>query len=291
MDHLAALVDVLDAADPYTSIVLGPPPPVEHGTWVRLGDLADPGSDALDEALSSAQRLCGGAPDAAAAYVAGWLGELVAGKPFAGVLRHRRTLVLDPSSTWVRRRHEGWYDGLAVHGVPVRVLPDDEWQPAADVRVSADVESLRDELAVDVVAILGPIFAGIRRRAPFGQRGMWGMTADAIVAGSGHAAIRAQQDERAAIDEALVFVEALRRSTRSAMTSPTVVSIDCRQRNVSGIRKGTCCLWYKATQHESADEGPAGRYCLACPLVAHDLQVPRWREWLEGELDAHADGT
>lgn len=65
---------------------------------------------------------------------------------------------------------EGWFDGLAVLGTALRVVPEEE------------LATLREVVAPELVGLLMPIFETVRRWAPHGTAGMWGSLADGIAA-------------------------------------------------------------------------------------------------------------
>lgn len=292
---LAELVEQLDAADEYISVVAGPPSDDERDRWVRLADLsADPG--VIDAVLAATTSVCGGERDAGAAYLAGWVAEMAVAKAYGAMASTGRTWVLDPAQLWMRRHPEGWFDGLAVGEVAVRVPAADAAAGAVGVIESADAEALERGLADDAVALLTPVFAAIRARAPFGTRGMWGTVADSVVAGAAYDAFRAGRDEHGHIERARRFVDVL--ASRLAevggatVTRPTTLQIECAARPVEVVQKGTCCLWYKVP--ESSEDGsevdgsqvepePGPHYCLSCPLVDDAVQEPKWRTWLEAE--------
>ncbi len=284
---LRGLVQQLDEADEYISVVAGPPPAEEADRWIRVHDLT---SDArvIDAVLASTTAVCGNARDAGAAYLAGWVADLIVGKAYGAMASSGRTWVLDPERLWMRRHAEGWFDGLAIGDVPVRVVTGDLAATAHDARVvvSVDVDELAHALAIDAVALLAPVFAAIRQRAPFGTRGMWGTAADSVMSGAAYEALRSGRDEREEIERARVFVDTLATTSGLPVTRPTTLTIPCTVRDVVVVEKGTCCLWYKVpdeAQDDGAEHTPGPHYCLSCPLPGVALQLPKWREWLETE--------
>ena len=166
---LSGLIERLDEADPYVSVVAGPPPADEADRWIRVHDLAGD-SEVVDAALASTTAVCGGARDAGAAYLAGWIADLIVGKAYGAMASTARSWVLDAERLWMRRHPEGWFDGLAIGDVAVRLCATDPAATEHDARivVSADSGELANALAVDAVALLAPLFGAIRQRAPFG---------------------------------------------------------------------------------------------------------------------------
>jgi len=289
------LVQQLDEADEYVSVIAGPPPVDEADRWIRVRDLTRD-SRVVDAALASATAVCGGVRDAGAAYLSGWVADLIVGKAYGAMASTARTWVLDPERMWMRRHPEGWFDGFAIGDVPVRVLTSDPAATDHDARVVAsdDPDELANALAADAVALLTPVFAVIRPRASIGTRGMWGMAADGVIAGAAYEALRAGRDEREAIERARVFVDSLVAIGGLPVTRPTTLTIPCAVRDVLVVQKGTCCLWYKVpdvttrettdvTVADEAEPTNGAHYCLSCPLPDEALQLPKWREWLEAE--------
>jgi hypothetical protein len=273
-DVIPALADTLarlDAAEAYCSVVAGPPPDEE---WVGV-DALGPETDVLRGWFEP--LVASGHPrDVAGSFLAGWLAEILLHTVATSLQSERRTWPLDPTRLWIHRDAGGWFDGLAVDAMPLRVLADD---PAADqdgVEVHADVEALRRQLAVESVAVLGPLFATTRSLAPFGLRGMWGATADALASGAAFAAFREGRSTASAFAAAMALVDDMVAAGAPRLTRPTPLAVSCTHGTLTASRKGTCCLWYKMSP-EPGEE----RYCLSCPLRDDASQLAGFATWLD----------
>ncbi len=268
---LAATLARLDAAEEHCAVLAGPPPADD---WVAVGAIS------TDPSLLGTwfEQLGNGGhpPDVAGSFLAGWIAEILVHGVATSLQTERRTWPLDPDRLWIHRHDQGWFDGIAVDARPLRVLPGDPAAGDVGVEVLADVDGLRRLLATETVAVLGPMFATIRTLAPFGQRGMWGATADAIAAGAAFGAFRGRRSTAAAFDEAMALVDEVVAAGAPRFTRPTPLAVPCRHGTVTASRKGTCCLWYKMSPAAGEE-----RYCLSCPLRDDDGQVAGFATWLD----------
>ena len=237
---LEATLGRLDAATDHGEVRAGVP--TEAG-WTRLRDaLDDPSVVASWFATLRGTH----PPDVAGSFLAGWLGDVVLAAPATALQTERRTWTIDPDRVWIHPHDEGWFDGVAVGDVALRVLPDDPAAGDGGVEVQADVGKLRRGVAADVVAVLDPLFRAVRQLAPFGRRGMWGSAADGLTAGAVWTALRAGDDSAAAFAAALALVDEIARAGGGPLTRPTALPITCRHGTITVSRRGTCCLWYKS---------------------------------------------
>jgi hypothetical protein len=266
---LTATLARLDAAEEYLTVMAGPPAATD---WVAVGALLP---DVVGEWFEQL-RASGHPPDVAGSFLAGWLAEIVVHPAATSLQRERRTWPLDPDRLWLHRHADGWFDGIAIDAAPLRVIVGDHAAGGDGVEVVADVAALRGLLAVDTVAVLSPLFAAVRAMAPFGQRGMWGATADALASGATYGAFRAGLATADAFGDAMALVDDMVAAGAPRLTRPTPLAVTCLHGTVIASRKGTCCLWYKMSEGEGEE-----RYCLSCPLRDDAGQVAGFAAWLD----------
>jgi len=259
---IAALADTLarlDAAEAYCSVVAGPP---SDDRWVAVAALRTDTTTLhgwFEQLVAS-----GHPPDVAGSFLAGWLAEVIV-RPVATSLQHeRRTWPLDPDRLWLHHHADGWFDGIAI---------------------VAGRAALRRLLAADAVDVLAPLFAAVRALAPFGQRGMWGATADALASGAAYGAFRAGRATADAFGDAMALVDDMVVAGAPRLTRPTPLAVSCRHGTLIASRKGTCCLWYKLSSADGEQ-----RYCLSCPLRDDDDQRRGFAEWLDTQSPGAAPG-
>lgn len=279
---LAATLARLSAADPECTYAVGVP---DGDGWEVLGDvLADPAR--LDRWLATVQsELAEAHADVAAAYLASFVGFVVAGSVAGAVHRERRGWPIDLDATFVHRTAEGWFDGLALARPAVWVLPDDPAAADRDAEVLADVEALHEAVAREVVAALTPLFEAVRRRASYGVRGMWGLLADEVAGGAVWQANRRGADTREAWAEANLFLDAIARRA-PLKVRPRFIAVNWSRGVTYVTSRGTCCLFYKT----QLDPDPCGEgYCGTCPLREPDSLLEALREYLEHDASEGAE--
>jgi hypothetical protein len=281
---LAATLARYGAADPYCTPVAGAP---TGPRWTRLAAVLDD-ADLLRSWFDGLAGESHGAPDVAASYLASWLGGTLLDPLGWAVGAERRAWPLDPAALWIHRHEDGWFDGFAVAARQVRVLPADPDAGHPDAVVVADATELRERVASDAVAVLGPLFATVRSFAPYGVRGMWGAVADSLGSSAATAAFRAGRPARPAFEAAMGLVDALVAAGAGRITRPTPEDVRYTTGSTTVVHKGTCCLWYKTTDVSA----PIGeRYCLSCPLQPGADQHARWVAWLDEEAAARTGDT
>ena len=271
---LGAMLARLDAADPYCRAVAGVP---DGAGWTLVRDLlVEP--MILESWFRELRTEHHGQADVAGSFLAGWLGGIVLDPVGWAFHVERRAWPLDPDVLWLHRHEEGWFDGFAVASPSLDVLPDDPDAAHPDVRIVADLDVLRRSIARDAVAVLMPLFAAVRRLAPFGIRGMWGNLADSVASNTVSSAFRHAEPTTPAFEAAMALVDELVVAGAGAITRPSPEPVGYSRGTTTVVHKGTCCLWYKV----AGTDAPAGeRYCLSCPKQPESGQRARWVAWLD----------
>lgn len=267
----------LDAGHDYCRFVAGRPAGADAEEWTSVRRLLDDAT-VLEGWFAEGLGVYRDQADVAGSFLAGWLADVLLQGVAWSLAEDRRTWALDPDVMWVHRDPGGWFDGLAVAASTMRVLADDPRAGADDVEIRGDADELRHELACDAVAVLTPLFAAVRSLAPFGLRGMWGAAADGLGSGAAYAAFRGGADPAAAFDAAMRLVDDVASAGAGRMTRPTTHEVRYVGGDTVYVRKGTCCLWYKAAAEDVAD---TDRYCTSCPLRDADDQRSRYARWLD----------
>lgn len=269
----------------------------EHCRYLA-GEPHDPGWYPLDQVLANDDLLDGwyreirdgearGRRDVAGSYMASWLSGVVAETVAAALTTEERAWPLDPAGLAVHHHEEGWFDGIAVRSTRLWVLPGDPDAGHPESDVVDDLAALRSVLAAELVEVITPIFAAVRRRAPFGIRGMWGSLADGIVATALWRAHRTGGDVTAVADAAQALVEAVAGRVPALTARPRVESVAWRGGTGWFAAKGSCCLWYKTFDGTPDPRGEG--YCTSCPFRDDDSRRARWASHFD-ELDAVARG-
>lgn len=284
MTHLPdALVEVLahlDASSDYCRFVAGAP----------VGDGWLPGADVVDGAVLArwvADGVDRRGPKAAGvvgSFLASWIADIVAVPVVAAIQHSQRAWPVDLASLAVHRDEEGWFNGLAVLSGPVRVVRGDPAAGMVGVEVVDNVDSLVAITAAEIAAAVAPVFAEVRRLAPFGVRGMWGNLADAFSSEVVWAAQRRGADTADAFADARRFTDAVATAAGVAIVRPTPLTVQWSGGPTVVSCKGTCCLLYKLVP----DARPDGDgYCTSCPKREATSQHTAMAAWLE-ELTAAA---
>jgi hypothetical protein len=273
---LLAVLERLAAADEQTRYVAGPP--AGDGWWLLAAalDRAN-GSNRLDgwfDAVRTGEAR--GHADVAGSYLASWLAGIVVEPAATALVTERRTWSFGLDQVWVHQHDDGWFDGLAVDGV-LRVLRDDPEAGAPGTLTADGIDELRQVLAADIVAVATALFAEIRRLAPVGTGGMWGLLADGVAAAAlYHArpgdAVATWSEVCALLDELAAHVPALR-------VRPRLFRTEWSGGTEWSSVKGTCCLYYKTFDGRPDVYGDG--YCTMCPLRDDRWRDRALRSWLE----------
>lgn len=273
----AALVELiarLDADNEYSNFVAGSP---EGDGWVAGTDLVD--DSVLAEWFAHLVSEHGeAARDVAGSYLSSWIAEIVVLPVAAAIRDERRSWPIDLAALSVHRDPGGWFDGLAVAAGHLRVVRGDPAEESPGVEVFDDVDALIAATAAEVAATVGPMFAAVRRLAPFGVRGMWGNLADGFVSDAVWAAQRRGNDTAAAFAAADRFTDAVAAAAGVGIVRPSPLTITWSGGPTVVSRKGTCCLFYK-TVPDARPDGDG--YCTSCPKAEPDHQHAKLAAWLE----------
>jgi len=221
--------------------------------------------------------------DVAGAFLASYLGAVLAEPVAAAVLDHGRGWLLHPPGLALQRRAmDGWFSGLAIRGGPVLVLPGDPLEGYPDATALPDLDALRSRVAESLVGALRPVFEVIRGRTRLGWPVLWGQVGDLVV---GAAVDRARQrggSTTAAWDSARQLIDALAVHAPQVRTRQVLDSVDWSGGRSEFAVRGTCCLYYQVADlpldrtGARADEA----YCARCPLLDPTDRQRRWSAWL-----------
>lgn len=254
--------------------------------WVGLDEVLDDGA-ILDSwyagVLAGPAR---GHADVAGSFLAAWLSSVIGGPVAAAVLGQHGAWSSDPAALSVHRHPEGWFDGFAVARSIVLVLPDDPDAAHPGTEVVATVASLRARVADDLVPLLERIFAGIRARAPFGLRGMWGSLADHVGAIAVALARRSGGGHEQQWAAAAALLDAMAERASRVVARPALRLVDWSGGVAPLSVRGTCCLWYK-TNPRGPDRGGED-FCTTCPLRHPGDADRRWATFLAEEAQREA---
>ena len=267
---LRAQVESVDERFAWWSITVGRP---SGGGWVEVSSLGD--DTTITAIYSRMLDIAAGRADVAAVFAAAMTSILV--EPLvSSIVIDQRSWSLDRGQHAVRFDPEGF---VAAHTIspdtPLSVLHGDAFDGRTDVIVVDDVRRLIDDVAPAMIAVLRPIFLGIRRLAPYGLAGLWGGVADQIGAVAIRTAHEFQLDADTSWRTAEALIDAIRRRVEEPVTAPSRELIDCGGRPINVSVKGTCCLLYKIA---AADGEEA--YCMRCPLLTAQARRERWIVWL-----------
>lgn len=246
--------------------------------WVGVAEIvAEP--RLLDDWLADlAAGEAKGRRDVAGSYLASWLAA-AAVKPVAAATHLvRRAWPTSPENLAVHRRHDWWFDGLAVFGNAVFVLSDDPDADNPAATVVADMNRMRERIARELGDLLSPVFRAIRTHAGYGVAGMWGGVADGIAADLLWRARDDGRDGESAWREANLLIDALAARIPLLKSRPTLARVERPEGRAHFAVRGTCCLYYKVSGHEPSPLGEA--YCTSCPFREDSDRQRRWAAWL-----------
>lgn len=249
--------------------------------WIRLADLVGD-RPPLAAWFDLVVKRVAGDRAVAAAFTAGWIADGVVDIPVAAFLAEGRAWPVTPAAISLRRHAEGWCDGVAVGGGPLRVLAGDPAAGLDGVEVMAERATMRAALAAEIVAVLAPVFAAVRARGRFGERAMWGTVADGVVTAAVEMARRGGCVLATAVREAGLLLDGL--AEHAPLTvRPRVVDVRWSGGVAAMVRRGTCCLWWRTLP--TPDPHGEGS-CSSCPLRHPEAQRARWARRLDQEAGA-----
>jgi hypothetical protein len=237
-------------------------------------------SGAVDLLATHARPHCGGAIDYLGASVAHIVSDAVLAATLPPLLLEDRLprLTLD-GLVFRPHTNEPWIDRVWLTDPRFRALGSDRDSAHPDAEVVDDRDAL-DRLFTSALAdVLGPVFAEIRRRAPFGVIGMWGQAVDGIFSMSLWLSQHTDGDAGAAWSRASATVDhlAARVTHVRGRPRPFPVRTPDGDERLFPVR-GTCCLWYKS-QPDPPDVG----YCTTCPLRDDEDRHTRLVQYLADE--------
>ncbi len=135
-------------------------------------------------------------------------------------------------------------------------------------------------LASELAGLLQPAFQAIRTRSRYGLRGMWGQAVDEIAAAAMRRARLLGLDQARAWRTAAEMTDALAVVQPLVRRRPSAYAASWSGGKATFAIKGTCCLYFKV-----GAQGDAQRYCMTCPLLAHDERAPRAASLLQRECE------
>jgi hypothetical protein len=168
-----ALLERYNAADGYPPVAAAR----DGDGWYTLRQLhADGGVLAGQMRAFVASSGC--PAETAAAHMAGWVtGSFIRLLVYA-YREERRLPLLTVDGTALRVDADGWFNGLAVGGPSLAVLPGDPLAGAPGVTVTSTMEY---ELAGIVVTLSAPVLETLRGVSRLGRRTAWALVADTVM--------------------------------------------------------------------------------------------------------------
>lgn len=246
--------------------------------WLALDALAD---DGLDLVLAGAEPRAGGARDYLGASVAAMLADTVVTAGWPALLTERRLPDLRPANLAAHRHEtEGWFDRITLRQPTFTALPDDPAAGHPHVTVVGDVGDLHRRFAHRLATAVAPWFDAVRRRVPFGRRGMWGQVADDLCGTALWTARRAGLSQHAAWEESHAVVNLIADVVPELKVRPRLFPVRWSGGETLFQVKGTCCLWYKT---QPAPDPCGDGYCTTCPFRDDDARRSRLVTRLEEE--------
>ncbi len=270
---LAATFARLRRLDQYLVAEVGP---AQGAGWYDLDRVVDDGH--LDVWLDELARTHDGQRDVAGAYLGSWLAGALVAAPVSALVLERRMPHLG-AGVWLHRHEEGWFDGVAFASAQLLVLADDPEADHGDAVVVADQSTLVERYAHALVERLTPLLEAVRRRAPYGLRGLWGAVADDVTGTVLATARRAGTDGWLAWDQAQTVLDDVAARQEHLRKRPTPFPVSWSGGETLYQVKGTCCLYYKT--HDGPLDPDGESYCTTCPFRYDDNRLCRLRRHLE----------
>ena len=271
---LAATVARLRQVDDYLVAEVGPP---EGPGWYALDRVVSGGH--LDAWLDDLVRHKDGQRDVAGAYLGAWLTGALVRVPVSSLVLERRVPHLGASGLWLHRHDEGWFDRVAFASAPLNVLAHDPEADHADVVVQPDQATLVERYAEALVETLSPVLEGVRRRTPYGLRGLWGAVADEVTGTALQVARQTSTDGWAAWTLSQAVLDHVAARQTHLRRRPTPFPVSWTGGDALFQVKGTCCLYYKT--HDGPLDPDGDSYCTTCPFRYDDTRLSLLRRHLE----------
>lgn len=217
------------------------------GSWRTLADLLQHDGATLRSAHASLVE-AGEPPAAAAKYLVGWVGGLLAGAVAHGYALTGAGFLPGPATAF-RVQPGGWPDRVDLGTADVVVPHGHPWAGVAGVRTLGpepgcpDRDPVADPVADAVVAglreVLTPLIDRVRTLAKVGPVALWAEVADGL------ATAVANQPEVPATLEAVAAVERLTRAAAAPWRKrPALWVGSCAHGPTVIGQKGGCCLAY-----------------------------------------------
>jgi hypothetical protein len=259
---LAGLGRRLAEFDAHLGFGVGSP---EVDGWFGFDELVRSG---LVDRLAAQLVAREGRRDVAGSYLGSHLASPVVRTTVASILLERRCPDPSPANVVVHLDEDGCFDRVSFRRPTMVVLAGDVASADPSAVVVSDPAALVTWWAGRVVATLGPLFDGVRRRLPYGRRGLWGAVADRVAAVAMAVSRSTAMSGQAAWDDASDLLDALGRRVPVGITRPQPLPV-LHPGGGEGwfVVRGTCCLYYRTV----ADPDPCGDgYCTTCPFTDPD---------------------
>ena len=269
---VAATFARLRQLDEHLDAEVGPP---EGAGWYSLDTMVSGGD--LGSWLEQLARDHDGQRDVAGAYLGSGLAGAVVTVPVSALTAERRVPHLG-AGLWLHRHDERWFDRVSYSSVEVDVLADDPEAEHPDAVVVADQATLAERFAQSLVETLTPLIEAVRRRTPYGLRGLWGAVADEVTGAALRVARQTRTDGWAAWTLSQAVLDHVAAS-QTHLRRPTPFPVSWAGGEALFQVKGTCCLYYKTCDGPLDADGDS--YCTTCPFRDHDNRLSRLRHHLE----------
>ncbi len=181
-------------------------------------------------------------------------------------LLFQRVPLFDAADLSLRFSDGGDILGVAIRSYRFAALPADPAAGHADCTLLESADALRDQLRLQLVALLEPLVDAIHRVARTGKPAMWAMAGDYVAQGFGWIG-------REAGNQAAGVAEVVKLTTPPSKLQRTrgFVHIEHMGQEYDMVDRVSCCLWYKV---------PDGGYCSACPHRPMEERVQKIKLWL-----------
>ena len=245
--------------------------------WGAWGEVIDGGHlDAFFDQVAAGHDGRALPKDTTAAFLGGGFVAALVSAPVALLVLEQRVPQFTPADLSIHRHSAGYFDRVAFGDGRFAALPSDPDADHAAAVIVASVDELSHQLAAAVVQCLEPVLAEIRRRAPFGLRGLWGFVGDEAAS----VELTVAPDREPTISKR--FVDAVAALTPHLRTRPTLCTIDGPNGPHRFSIRSSCCLWYKTPGAEDRIANGEFAYCSTCPLPDDADR----RQQLRANLDA-----
>lgn len=263
----------LGRLDQYLAAEVGRPR--GDGWYVLDAVVADGHLDTWFDELLAANR---GRRDVAGSYLGSSLAGPVVTVTMSALVLERRVPDLG-SGLWLHRHPDGWFDQVSLASAGLFVVADDgdAGHPASVVLDGLD--ALYDRCAEVLVEALSPPLWGVRQRASYGLRGLWGAVADRMCASAVKAARLVGSDGWSAWREAQAVLDQVAARQDHLRTRPSPLPVRWSGGEELFQVKGTCCLYYKT--HDGELDACGDSYCTTCPFRDQDDRLLRLQAHLE----------